>query len=49
MEDTKTQPVANEKQEQPTQVIHASDGWIAVFRKSIQVGSGEFPWKVKES
>jgi hypothetical protein len=49
MENTKTQPVTNEKPEQPVQVIHADDGWIAAFRKSIQVGSGEFPWEVKKS
>jgi hypothetical protein len=48
-EDQKTQPSPEKKQLQPVQVIEGADGWIAVLKKSVHFGSGEFPWEVKES
>jgi hypothetical protein len=49
MEDTKTKPTSEKQQLKPIQIIHCANGWIAVFKRSIHVGSGEFPWDVKES
>ncbi len=49
MEDTKTQPTPEGNQLQPLQVLHCADGWIAVFKKSIHVGAGEFFLEARES